>query len=150
MKSLFDTNTLSEVKNRIDNISVHTNPEWGKMNAGQMLKHCQTPFHIVNGTVQMKTKVGFMKKMIFKMMKPLIYNDKPWKHNVPTAKEFIIDYPVNFDDEKGTLLELIDGFHHRKDQSKFEPHPVFGNFKKHQWGKMQYKHLEHHLTQFGV
>lgn len=150
MNSLFDTKTLTEIKNRIDNLSEETKPNWGKMNSGQMLRHCQTPFNIVNGTVEMKTKVGFMKKLVFKMMKSLMYNDKKWRHNVPTPKEFIVDYQVNFNDEKGVLFELIDDFHQRKDQAKFEPHPVFGKFKKDQWGKMQYKHLDHHLTQFGV
>ena len=150
MKSLFDPESLSKVNSRIDKITEDTNPNWGKMNAGQMLKHCQTPFHIVNGTIEMKTKVGFMKKLVFKMMKSIMYNDKPLRHNVPTSKEFIIDYQVNFNDEKGKLIELIDGFHHRKDQSHFKPHPIFENFEKDQWGKMQYKHLDHHLTQFGV
>ena len=52
MNSLFDTKTLTEIKNRIDNLSEETKPNWGKMNSGQMLRHCQTPFNIVNGTVE--------------------------------------------------------------------------------------------------
>ncbi|MCF6222561.1 MAG: hypothetical protein L3J34_02410 [Flavobacteriaceae bacterium] len=27
---------------------------------------------------------------------------------------------------------------------------MFGEFTAKQWGKMQYKHLDHHLKQFGL
>ena len=150
MKSLFDSTTLSEVKDRIETISEGTTPNWGKMNSGQMLKHCQIPFNIINGTQEVKFKVGFLKKMIFSMMKPMMYNDKPWKQSVPTGKEFIIDYDVDFNTEKNNLLNLVDQFHDREDQEQWDPHPVFGKFKNDQWGKMNFKHLDHHLRQFGV
>ncbi|MBL0146112.1 MAG: DUF1569 domain-containing protein [Chitinophagaceae bacterium] len=29
-------------------------------------------------------------------------------------------------------------------------HPFFGKFTGDQWGKFMYKHLDHHLQQFGV
>ncbi len=84
------------------------------------------------------------------MMKSMMYNDKLWRHNVPTGKEFVIDYTVDFNQEKTNLLTMVDQFHERKNQEEWNPHPVFGNFKKEQWGKMNYKHLDHHLRQFGV
>ena len=84
------------------------------------------------------------------MMKPMMYNDKLWRQNVPTGKEFIIDYEVDFNQEKTNLLSMINQFHERKNQETWNPHPIFGSFKKEQWGKMQYKHLDHHLRQFGV
>ena len=150
MKSLFETESLSEITNRINSLNESTTPDWGKMNAGQMVKHCQIPFGVINGTVKMETKVGFMKKFIFSLMKPLMYNDKPWKKNIPTGKEFIINEEVEFNKEKDVLLDFINEFHKRKTQTEWPPHPVFGKFKTEQWGKMQYKHLDHHLTQFGV
>ncbi len=150
MKSLFETESLSEVNNRINSLNENTTPGWGKMNVGQMFKHCQVPFGVINGTVKMETKVGFFKKLMFSMMKPIMYNDKLWKKNVPTGKEFIIKEDVDFDKEKEVLLNLVNDFHKRKNQTEWPPHPIFGKFKTEQWGKMQYKHLDHHLRQFGV
>ena len=150
MKSLFDAETLSEINVRIGKLDNNTTPSWGKMNVGQMVKHCQIPFGVFNGTVKMETKVGFFKKIIFSMMKPLMYNDKPWKKNVPTGKEFIIKGEVDFANERETLLGLVHDFHKRKNQSKWPKHPVFGQFTADQYGKMNYKHLDHHLSQFGV
>jgi len=150
MKSLFETESFNEITTRINTLHKNKRPDWGKMNVGQMVKHCQVPFGIVNGTVEMKTKVGFMKKLIFSLMKPMMYNDKPWKKNIPTGKEFIINNEVDFTIEKETLINLISSFHNKKDQTEWPKHPVFGKFTGEQYGKMNYKHLDHHLTQFGV
>jgi len=150
MKSLLEADALSEITERIGSLNDTTSPSWGKMNVGQMVKHCQVPFGVINGTVKMETKVGFLKKIIFSMMKPLMYNDKPWKKNIPTGKEFIIKEDVDFENEKSVLLKLINEFHNKKNQVEWLPHPVFGKFTKEQYGKMNYKHLDHHLSQFGV
>lgn len=150
MKSLFETNTLQEITDRINSLNNSSSPDWGKMNVAQMLKHCQVPFGVINGTVKMETKVGFFKKLIFSLMKPLMYNDKPWRKNVPTGKEFIINEDVEFDKEKENLLQLVNEFYKRKNQTVWPLHPVFGKFTKEQYGKMNYKHLDHHLRQFGV
>jgi len=150
MKSLFETEVLEEINKRINTLSETTENEWGKMNVGQMTKHCQVPFEVINGNIKPSFKVGFFQKLLFSLMKPMMYNDRLWKKNVRTGKEFIIDYEVDFNQEKTKLLSMLNQFHERKNQEHWDPHPVFGNFKKEQWGKMQYKHLDHHLRQFGV
>ena len=150
MKSLFERESFNEITSRINSLSGNTISDWGKMNVAQMIKHCQKPFGIINGTLKMETKFGFFKKFIFSLFKPIMYNDKPWKKNLPTAKEFIITEAINFDKEKEVLLDLVNDFHLKKDQSEWPVHPVFGKFTKEQYGKMNYKHLDHHLTQFGA
>lgn len=150
MKSLFETEAYQEIQNRIESLDENKKALWGKMNVGQMTKHCQMPFKVIDGEIMPTFKIGFLKKMIFSMMKSIMYNDKLWKEGVPTSKEFIIDYDVNLTEEKANLLKAVSTFHERKNQEHWEPHPVFGSFKKEQWGKMQYKHLDHHLRQFGV
>lgn len=150
MKSLFEKESLNEITTRINSLSNNTIPGWGKMSAAQMLKHCQAPFGVVKGTLKMETKVSFFKRIIFTLMKPLMYNDKPWGKNIPTSKEFIITGDIDFAKEKETLLDLMNEFHKRKDEAEWPKHPVFGNFTGDQYGKMNYKHLDHHLTQFGV
>ena len=79
-----------------------------------------------------------------------MYNDKPWKKNIPTGKEFIINEEVDFKEEQSKLLKMISEFSKKKNQTHWNPHPIFGKFTGEQYGKMLYKHLNHHLTQFGV
>lgn len=150
MKSLFNQDTHKTIITRIENLDSNSQANWGKMNVGQMLKHCQLPLDVANGKLLLDSNIGFFKKLLFKAFKPLMYNDKPWKKNLDTPKQFRVTDTQEFETEKEKLKTIIDEFSARENEKKFPPHPLFGKFTNEQWGKMQYKHLDHHLTQFGV
>ncbi len=146
MKSLFETESFTEIKNRLDTLTPANERKWGKMDISQMLNHCQHPLNV-------SLRKGNIKKQFFPLaflFKKSLYNDKPWRQNLPTAKSFKITEIKDFYPEKATLVKLIDEFHEKKNESQWEPHPLFGRFTPQQWGQMQYKHLDHHLKQFGV
>lgn len=151
MKSLFDVDVHSEIQTRIESLTPDATASWGKMSVGQMCTHCQMPLEVA---MQQRTiggkKPGFMKRLVFKLYKPLMYNDKPWSQNLPTVRDFIVKEDKDVTAEKAKLSALITDFHQRKEVTAWPAHPMFGNFTPEQWGKMQYKHLDHHLTQFGV
>jgi len=151
MKSLFEASAYSEILNRIENLTETATPSWGKMSVGQMCTHCQMPLEIALGkrTLDGK-KPGFMKRLMFKLYKPFMYNDKPWSKNLPTAPDFVIKEDKDLEAEKAKLVEIISEFHAQKEVKEWPAHPMFGTFTSEQWGKMQYKHLDHHLTQFDV
>lgn len=149
MKSLFDEPTHQEVLERLNKIASETQPTWGKMNAGQMMRHCQLPFEVALGKTAL-AKPNFLMKLLMKSFKKGMYNDKLWRQNQPTPKQFRVEDERDFTKEKSTLTALIDDFHKTKDQKERAPHPGFGYFTYDQWGQMQYKHLDHHLRQFGV
>ncbi|WP_347922620.1 DUF1569 domain-containing protein [Pontimicrobium sp. SW4] len=150
MKSLFNADTHKEILERIEKLNENTSANWGKMSVGQMLTHCQKPLEVANGNLQLNTKIGFLKKLMFKFFKPLMYNDKTWQKNLATVKEFKITETKEFNQEKSKLVNVINEFSNIKDKSNWPKHPFFGNFNTEQWGQMQYKHLDHHLKQFGV
>lgn len=150
MNSLFESETHQDILYRIAKLSENSIANWGKMKVGQMLKHCQLPLEVALGKRKMKTNTGFLKKMVFKLFKPLMYNDKPWKRNLKTPKEFVITEPQIFSVEKDILIALIYEFASKKDSTNWSVHPFFGHFTTNQRGQMQYKHIDHHLTQFGV
>ena len=79
-----------------------------------------------------------------------MYNDKPWKKGLPTAKFLKTKDQKDFNVEKEKLVKLIDETYQHRDKTEWNPHPAFGYFTAQQWGQMQYKHLDHHLRQFGV
>ena len=151
MKSLFDTAAHSEILSRIDNLTETATPSWGKMSVGQMCTHCQMPLEIAleKRTLSGK-KPGFMKRLVFKLYKPLMYNDKPWSQNLPTVRDFVVKETKDLATEKAKLVEIIAAFHEHKEPKEWPLHPMFGKFTHEQWGKMQYKHLDHHLNQFNV
>jgi hypothetical protein len=149
MKSLFDADTCSQILNRIDTLNQSIEPTWGKMEVGQMLHHCHFPLSLALGRYHMKKPSPLM-RLIFKSFKKGMYNDTLWKPNLPTAKGFKVVDKKDFAAEKTLLVGLINDFHLEKDRKTWEPHPAFGDFTHEQWGKMQYKHLDHHLRQFGA
>lgn len=149
MKSLFSDEAEAEIKSRIEKLQTDQSPVWGKMNSSQMLVHCKFPLEVALGELQLE-KPNVFKRLLFSMFKSSLYNDKPWKQNLPTAPEFVVSSEKDFNTEKAELLSEIEKFHAKKTQASWPPHPMFGKFTNEQWGKMQYKHLDHHLKQFGV
>jgi len=150
MKSIFDKVAYDEVINRLDDLSTDNQAKWGEMNVTQMLKHCQKPIKLAFGEEKVE-KPHFIMRLIIKLMKPTLYNDKPFKQGLPTAKSFVIKDELNFKTEKNRLKELIKRIH--QSESYFEPsktHPIFGEMKSWMWGQSSYKHLDHHLKQFGA
>jgi hypothetical protein len=149
MKSLFEKDSYQEIIQRINKLTPATTRQWGKMEVAQMLAHCSEAFHVPLSDKKMPRM--FMGILLAWMMKHKMYNDSPWKRNLPTAPNFIIRDKRDFDAEKQKLTDLVGKFFTAGPDNvgKF-PHPFFGTFTKEQWGKCMYKHLDHHLTQFGV
>src|SRR5438128_776049 len=122
MKSLFDKSVYEEVISRLDNLHSQSQRKWGKMEVAQMLAHCKAAF-----------------------MVPLS------EQKLPTAPQFLVKDQRSFETEKQQLAGLIEDFYTKgPDKVGNFPHPFFGTYTKEQWGKSMYKHLDHHLTQFGV
>jgi len=147
MESLFDGATKKTIEDRIGQLSNDDIPAWGKMDVSQMLHHCQFPLKIALKKEYPPMKPNVLAKLFFKKS---MYNDKPWRKNLPTSPKLKVIDPKKFDEEKQSLLVLIQEFSEKRTVSKWDPHPMFGEFTKEQWGKMQYKHLDHHLQQFNV
>lgn len=146
MKSLLEKEGYEDIKQRLDALTTDSERQWGKMTPGQMLRHCQFPLSIAIENKANKPKFNILARLFKKSM----YNDKPWRKNLPTAPLLKITDERDFNKEKTILESLVDEFYKLKDREEWNPHPMFGNFTRDQWGKMEYKHLDHHLRQFGV
>ena len=147
MKNLFEEPVYNEIRERLDKLSESSERQWGKMTHGQMLHHCQGPFNIILGKNDYGMKTNWLAILIFKKS---LYNDKLWKKNLPTAKFLKETEPRDFTTEKKQLETLLDELHSQREREHWPDHPGFGKFTKQQYGQMQYKHLDHHLRQFGV
>ncbi|CAN5700888.1 hypothetical protein BH11BAC3_BH11BAC3_05590 [soil metagenome] len=149
MENLFDSATYNEVVDRLNKLGDGSTRQWGKMDVGQMMAHCCAAFRVP--LTQKKLPRMILGRLISWMIKSKMYNDEPWKQNLPTAPEFIIKDQKDFEMEKGRLKELIDRFYHAGPDgiSKY-PHPFFGSFTPEQWGQSMYKHLDHHFIQFSA
>ena len=147
MKSIFDETSYQEIINRVNKLRPDSSPLWGKMSVGQMVWHCQIPLKLA---IQNKPHNKTGNLLIRWFFKKSLYNDKPWRKNLPTSPMAKAREPKDFTREREKLLEMIHQMHALDSRENWNPHPIFGRFTHQQWGQLQYKHLDHHLTQFGV
>ncbi len=149
MKSLFQKEFLTEITSRIEKLTPDTQHVWGSMNVNQMLAHCSVGMQTANGEKYLKSS-PFL-KLIGRMFKSQTTNDKPFRHGSPTHPGFIIGNTETFESEKQKLISLINKFHDDgPSKVTADSHAFFGKLSPTQWSSLMYKHLDHHLRQFGV
>jgi hypothetical protein len=84
-------------------------------------------------------------------VKKSFFGEKPFPKNSPTDRTFIITDPRKFEDEKAILIEHIQAFSNGGPHAcTRHPNPFFGKLTPDEWARGQYKHIDHHLQQFGV
>ena len=149
-KNIFLLSDANEVITRIQQLNPDSQPLWGKMTVGQMLAHCNVTYEMVFDNIHPKPNsiVRFILKLF---IKNTVVNEVPYKHNSSTAPQFIIKDSKDFEKERVRLVNYI-----YKTQELGEAHfdgkesLSFGALTKSEWNNMFYKHLDHHLRQFGV
>lgn len=150
MKNAFNKNHTTEFINRVEKLSSASKPNWGKMDVGKMLAHCNVTYEKIYDDIHPKPNT--FKKLLLKMfVKNAVVNEKPYKKNGQTAPEFIIKNSRDFETEKKRLIEYITKTE-KLGESHFDGKESlsFGILTKQEWSNMLSKHLDHHLTQFGV
>lgn len=150
MKSAFDPATVSELEARIAKLTPSTTPQWGKMTVDQMLAHCNVSYDMA--FTDTYPKAGAVKRLLLNLfVKQAVVGPKPYKRNTPTAPEFRMAGAKEFARERDKLVAYVRrvqqegarGFEGRES-------PSFGPLTAAEWSTLFYKHLDHHLTQFGV
>ena len=150
LPNIFNKEVTDVLIRRIDHLTESTKPKWGKMNASQLLAHCNVTYEMVYEDIHPKPNV--LMQIILKMLvKKRVVDESPYPHNLKTAPQFIIKGDKDFLKEKNRLIvylnktrELGEAYFDGKVSHSF------GKLDKTEWNNMFYKHLDHHLTQFGV
>jgi hypothetical protein len=149
MESLFESATNQKIIDRINKINPYSKAEWGKMNVAQMLAHAQAPFKVANE--ELKLKRGLVGILFGGMARKQLTGPKPFEKNLPTDKNFLVTGNPDFQLEKANLIELVNKFYVSGPTGITKnPHPFFGRLTIQEWDTLLYKHLDHHLRQFGV
>ena len=147
LKSLFVPAVKQDIIVRINKLTPDSKGLWGKMNVGQMLAHLQVPIGVAEGTSKIKRTI--FGRIVGPLAKSILYNNKPFKRSLPTDPSFVmIRNEKDFETEKQKLLEMVNNF--TEANMLVETHPFFGKLTKEQWSIGTWKHLDHHLQQFGV
>jgi hypothetical protein len=150
IENIYKTQVADQLVERINNLKPTTANHWGKMDASQMMAHCNISLEMgLNDSY--KKSGAFLRFILKNLVKKQFVNENPLKKNNSTATEMLIKTPKDFEEEKAKLISNI----HQivaKGEKHFDQkdHPGFGVLSKQEWNNLYYKHLDHHLTQFGV
>jgi Protein of unknown function (DUF1569) len=153
MKNLFDPALGAEIKQRIMRLHPDSERQWGNMTVAETLAHCTAGVQMAMGVINPK-RASFPANVMGLLIKPLVFgDDKPIRRNSPSAPELFSANPAqcDFERERGQLIAAVDSFTTRGAACCSQhPHPFFVRLKPQQWAILMYKHVDHHLRQFGV
>ncbi len=151
IKNIFSQEISEEVIRRIEKLNPKSTPNWGTMSVDQMLAHCNVTYDYTYHSEKF-TPPNAVKRMLLKaFVKPIVVSEKAYPKNGRTAAEFKMVGEKDFEREKSKLIENIRrtqqlGATHFEGLENFS----FGKLSSSEWNNLFYKHLDHHLTQFGV
>jgi hypothetical protein len=150
LPDIFSKTVTDQIIQRINSLTPASQPKWGKMSVAQMLAHCCVTYEMVYENKHPAPK-GIMKLMLKLFVKKIVTNEVPYGQNSRTAPAFLITSEKEFNTEKDRLIAYINktqqlgaaAFQNKESLS-------FGPLSTTEWNNMFYKHLNHHLTQFGA
>lgn len=154
MQDIFSRPVCDALLTRINKISADDKPRWGKMNAAQMLAHCCKPYDTLFDAEYIRNNPppnAVVRVFVKLVAKPMVVGPKPYPRNGRTAPSFIVADQRDLMREREKLVAYINkvqGLGRAHFEGK-QSHS-FGKLSAQEWNVLFYKHLDHHLQQFGV
>lgn len=149
MKNLFEREAVDEVISRIDTLQPATRRQWGKMDVAQMMAHCSAALDMASG--QLILPRLFIGRLIGPLVRPIYTNEKPFSRSSPTDPKLVVSDQREFLREQEQLKVKVRQFYEGGEGNcTRHPHPFFGALPPQDWSRGMYKHLDHHLRQFGA
>jgi len=150
MNDLFDTQQRDAVLARIEALGPESQPQWGTMNAAQMLAHNSLVFEgALDDTYP--TMNPLMRWVVNKMIRGMVVGDRPYKKNMRTVPDWVVSEARDLGKEKARITRNINRVHELgRPHFEGKPNPTFGTLTANEWNRVFVKHLDHHLRQFAV
>ena len=148
MGSILNDSDRAAICSRVRSLSAASTARWGRMNVTEMLQHLRLSAQM---TVS-ELAVASANKRVFQMfpLKHLILYVLPFPKGAPTAPELKPSVAASLEDEQAALLALLDRIGAGPREGAGPAHPLFGILSWREWGAVTYKHIDHHLRQFGA
>ena len=152
MKTLAQQRTKDEMLRRLRQLRPDSPRRWGRMTAHQMVCHLSDCFRMTTGEKRVSDATGVFQRTVVKWI--ALYIPAHWPAGILTRPE--IDQhvggtsPVDFAADVAELETLTEVFTARDTDFNWSPHPIFGRMSRAAWLRWAYRHMDHHLRQFGV
>lgn len=138
----------------LKNLPQAAKSNWGKMNAQQMVEHLADFFNVSTELLHfdMVTPEEHLPKY-----KEFLLSDKQFRENTKAPASVLGENPLperysSYADAISGLKTAVENFENyfKLHPGKKTSHPVFGPLNFDEWVLLHYKHITHHLRQFGI
>ena len=149
MKTIYDKDTHAELHQRLNGLRPDAQRQWGVMSPAQAMEHTARALEMANGSKPLQQ--FFIGKLISWAFKKKFLGEEPFSKNAPTGPTMKVAEEPDFDATRDRLKQLITDFHTSGPAAcDGNVHGFFGPLTGDEWGICQYKHVDHHLRQFGA
>lgn len=148
-KNIFNENTAKAIAIRVQALKPDSKARWGSMNSAEMLFHlnlCNAEIFESAPSAEKTTVKQYLLRIL------ALYVAPDFKKNIqgdPGKDTKGKIGPSCFQEQKARCIALIRRFPSHYGDIQIS-HIAFGNLSKKQWGVAIFKHVDHHLRQFGV
>jgi hypothetical protein len=152
MSNLLDPGTRAVMEARVRRLRPDSPRLWGRMTPHQTVCHLSDAFKISLDEREVAPLQRAFKPLLrfIALRLPL-----PWPRGriqtVPEADQGAGGTPpTEFTGDVAELLALIERFAAARPDQRCATHPIFGPMTADLWGRWGFRHLDHHLRQFGI
>ena len=146
-KSLSDARARQELLDRFERLRPDAKARWGSFTAPQMVAHLADWMLMASGDLKTAARSGVLRYPPFKQL--AIYW-LPFPRNVQTSPELLARKPAEWEAEQASVRALVQSFDKLYSSPPWPEHPVFGTMTPRAWSVFAYRHMDHHLRQFGI
>lgn len=147
MPTLWDATDRATLLARFERLTPDTPARWGRFTAARMVTHVTDAIRSATGELAVSPIKG---PLAVWPLNVLAMHHLPWPKGAPTAPELIARTPDQWHTELETLRAQFDVFAAKPTASDWPRHAAFGRIGPDGWGRLMYRHTDHHLKQFGV
>jgi hypothetical protein len=150
MKNLFEPAAVAKVRARVQSLRPDSERAWGRMDVAQALAQCSMGMEQALGDQRpARMPIGWVLGWLIKRL--ALGDDKPMRRNSPTVPGMVLTDERDLEVERQRLIGTIDRFAAAGPAGcTTHPHAFFGRLTPEEWAVLMYKHLDHHLRQFGA
>ena len=147
MRTLWNPRDRDEIIARLGRIAPDSPARWGSFTAPKMLSHVNDALRMSSGTLETSLKRTPLR---FPVLKHAAVYFAPWPKGVPTVPELLSrGEHASWETECAAFPLAVDGFVNRPTNAAMPLHPAFWRLSRHAWGRLAWRHIDHHFRQFG-
>jgi hypothetical protein len=149
LRTLLNASDRGSILERVALVRRDATARWGAMDASQMMRHLAEALGASLGDVHHQP----YNRPLFhtRIVKYVFIRVLPFPRNAPTAPELRIVEAAELDVERARVTELLVRYGEQpSDADPHVEHPLFGPMSHAEWAELEYKHVDHHLRQFGM